>query len=299
MYSAKRAGRGCYRVLTTDLQQQAALRLELEQELRKAIKNKEFCLYYQPIVSLTTGELVGFEALVRWQHPIRGVVSPGLFIPIAEETGLIYELGDWILHSAINQWRDWQEQFPSCLNLVLHINLSPLQLSQDNLFVKLEQLLIEKHLDRTGLKLEITESCLISNQVKASRVLDQAKKIGLQLCIDDFGTGYSCLSHLQELPLDSLKIDRTFVQHLGQKDDAIVRAIIALADNLGMEVVAEGIETFEQWQQLRALGCEFGQGYLFAKPMDIHQATYAIAALQEGTAIFMENPSIFDNRIAN
>ncbi|MEB3283372.1 MAG: EAL domain-containing protein [Lyngbya sp.] len=299
MYSAKRAGRGCYQLLTTEHQKQAALRLELEQELRKAIKNKEFCLYYQPIVSLTTGELVGFEALVRWQHPTRGVVSPGLFIPIAEETGLIYELGDWILHSAIGQWREWQQQFPSCLNLVLHINLSPLQLSQDNLFTKLEQILIEHNLERSGLKLEITESCFISNQVKASRVLERVREIGLQLCIDDFGTGYSCLSHLQELPLDSLKIDRTFVMHLGQKDDAIVRAIIALAHNLGMEVVAEGIETFEQWQELRALGCEWGQGYLFAKPMDIQLATKAIAALEEGTAILITNPSVFEDRIAN
>jgi diguanylate cyclase (GGDEF)-like protein len=301
MYSAKKAGRGCHRVLTANLQKQAALRLQLEQELRKAIKNQEFCLHYQPIVSLTSGELAGFEALVRWQHPERGMVSPGLFIPIAEETGLIYDLGDWIFHSAISQWREWQQQFPVCADLVLHINLSPIQLTQDDFFICLEELLVKNKLDRSGLKLEITESCLISQQVKSSRVLDQAKLMGLQLCIDDFGTGYSCLSHLQELPLDSLKIDRSFVMNLGENDNdgAIVRTIIALAHNLGMEVVAEGIETYEQWQKLKALGCEWGQGYLFAKPMNIQQATQAIKSLQEGTTILIESSSFFKNRMAN
>lgn len=301
MYSAKKAGRGCHRVLTANLQKQAALRLQLEQELRKAIKNQEFCLHYQPIVSLTSGELAGFEALVRWQHPERGMVSPGLFIPIAEETGLIYDLGDWIFHSAISQWGEWQQQFPVCADLVLHINLSPIQLTQDNFFIRLEELLVKNQLDRSGLKLEITESCLISQQVKSSRVLDQAKLMGLQLCIDDFGTGYSCLSHLQELPLDSLKIDRSFVMNLGSNDNdaAIVRTIIALAHNLGMEVVAEGIETDEQWQKLKALGCEWGQGYLFAEPMNIQQATQAIKSREEGTVMLIESSSFFNNRMAN
>ncbi len=161
MYSAKRAGRGCHRLLTPHLQEQAALRLQLEQELRKAIKNQEFCLHYQPIVSLRTGELAGFEALVRWRHPQRGMISPGLFIPIAEETGLIYDLGNWIFTSAVTQWREWQKKFPACLDLVLHINLSAIQLSQENFFVCLEDLLVKHQVDRSGLKLEITESCLI------------------------------------------------------------------------------------------------------------------------------------------
>lgn len=287
MYSAKRAGRGCYRVLTTDHQKQAALRLQLEQELRQGIENEEFCLYYQPIVSLTTGELAGFEALVRWQHPTRGMVSPGLFIPIAEETGLIYELGDWILHSAIHQWRTWQKKFTCCRDLVLHINLSPIQLSQHDLFTKLKKIMIEKELKYDGLKLEITESSLISQQVKASHLLERVKEIGLQLCIDDFGTGYSCLNHLQEFPLDSLKIDRCFVMNLehDNHDPTIIRTIITLAHNLGMEVVAEGIETHKQWQKLRELGCEWGQGYLFAKPMSVQRATTAIASFQEEAAI--------------
>jgi diguanylate cyclase (GGDEF)-like protein len=301
MYSAKRAGRGCYRVLTTNLQKQAALRLQLEQKLRIGIEKQEFCLYYQPIVSLTTGELAGFEALVRWQHPEEGIISPGLFIPIAEETGLIYELGDWILNSAISQWKEWQQKFSCCLDLVLHINISPVQLSQYQFFTDLEKILIDKNVERSGLKLEITESCLISKQVKTSRLLERAKEMGLQLCIDDFGTGYSCLSHLRELPLDSLKIDRSFVINLGNEDhDAtVVRAIIALAHNLGMELVAEGIETFEQWQHLKLLGCEWGQGYLFSKPMTVQHAESAIQFLQQGTTTFIDSLFIFNDRVAN
>ncbi len=258
-------------------------------------------MYYQPIVSLTTGELAGFEALVRWQHPEEGIISPGLFIPIAEETGLIYELGDWILNSAISQWKEWQQKFSCCLDLVLHINISPVQLSQYQFFTDLEKILIDKNVERSGLKLEITESCLISKQVKTSRLLERAKEMGLQLCIDDFGTGYSCLSHLRELPLDSLKIDRSFVINLGNEDhDAtVVRAIIALAHNLGMELVAEGIETFEQWQHLKLLGCEWGQGYLFSKPMTVQHAESAIQFLQQGTTTFIDSLFIFNDRVAN
>ncbi|MGB3509627.1 MAG: EAL domain-containing protein [Microcoleaceae cyanobacterium] len=288
MYSAKQAGRGCYKILTSQMQQQALWRLQIERELRIAIEKQEFCLYYQPIVSLKTGELAGFEALVRWQHPERGLVSPALFIPVAEETGLIHELGWWIFETAIAQLEEWQLQLHHLSHLTLNVNLSPIQLMREDLLPNLERILAQRHLERAHLKLEITESSLLTAQMKISGMWERLKACGIRLCIDDFGTGYSSLSRLQELPVDTLKIDRSFVIRLDapKEDTAVVKTIITLAHTLGMDLVAEGVETKTQWEKLRAFGCESGQGYLFSKPVDAQKATEAIAQWQKGNLKF-------------
>ncbi len=287
MYSAKQSGRGCYKVLTSQMQHKALWRLEIERELRKAIQKGEFCLYYQPIVSLTTAELTGFEALVRWQHPERGLVSPGLFIPVAEETGLIHELGWWIFETAVTQLEEWQQQLNPFSQLTLNVNLSPIQLMREELLPHLEAILAEKHLERVHLKLEITESCLLTAQMKISRMWERLKACGIRFCVDDFGTGYSSLSRLQELPIDTLKIDRSFVSRLDTTGEiAVVKTIINLAHSLGMDLVAEGVETKTQWEKLHGFGCEWGQGYLFSKPVDAATATEAIAKWQKGDLKF-------------
>lgn len=288
MYSAKHSGKGCYKILTSQMQQQALWRLQIERELRIAIEKQEFCLYYQPIVSLKTGELAGFEALVRWQHPERGLVSPGLFIPVAEETGLIHELGWWIFETAIAQLQEWQQQIHYLSHLTLNVNLSPIQLMREDLLPNLERILAQKHLERAHLKLEITESSLLTAQMKISGIWERLKACGIRLCIDDFGTGYSSLSRLQELPVDTLKIDRSFVIRLDapKEETAVVNTIITLAHTLGMDLVAEGVETTTQWEKLRAFGCESGQGYLFSKPVDAQKATEAIAQWQKGNLKF-------------
>ena len=288
MYSAKHSGRGCYKVLTSQMQQQAVWRLQIERELRRALEKQEFCLYYQPIVSLTTGELAGFEALVRWQHPEQGVILPGRFIPVAEETGLIHQLGWWIFETAIAQLQEWQQQLDHFSQLTLNINLSPIQLMREELFPHLEAILAERQLKQACLKLEITESCLLTAHMKVAKMWDRLKACGIRLCIDDFGTGYSSLSRLQELPVDTLKIDRSFVSRLdiAGEDTAVVNTIITLAHTLGMDLVAEGVEKHTQWEKLRAFGCEWGQGYLFSEPVDAQKATETIAKWQKGNFQF-------------
>ena len=269
MYRAKENGKARYELFDHAMHARAVSRLQLESDLRQAVERNEFCVYYQPIVSLQTGRLAGFEALVRWNHPRRGLVSPVDFIPVAEETGLIVPIGEWVLNEACMQIRRWQIESPSHRSLSLSVNLSGRQVAQPDLLERIKEALDTSRLSPHCLKLEITESVVMENAEAAAQMFKQLRLLGVQLSIDDFGTGYSSLSYLHRFPLNYLKIDRSFVMRLTMdNDNAIVRTISTLARNLGMEVIAEGIETEEQHQQLKMLGCEFGQGYLFSRPVD-------------------------------
>ena len=269
MYRAKENGKARYEVFDQGMHARAVSRLQLESDLRQAIEQKEFCVYYQPIVCLQTGRLSGFEALVRWNHPRRGIVSPADFIPVAEETGLIVPIGQWVLNEACSHIRQWQIDSPSHRSLSLSVNLSARQVAQPDLLERIKAALEASQLNPHCLKLEITESVVMENAEAAALMFKQLRSLGVQLSIDDFGTGYSSLSYLHRFPLNYLKIDRSFVMRLTtDNDNAIVRTISTLARNLGMEVIAEGVETEEQYQQLKMLGCEYGQGYLFSRPVE-------------------------------
>jgi len=275
MYYAKSQGRGRYEVFDPAMQTVAMTRLQLENDLRRAIALQEFCVHYQPIVSLSTGQLSGFEALVRWHHASGTIYPPAEFIPVAEETGLINELGLWVLQEACHQISIWQQQFPQTPPLAINVNLSPVQLKQVNLLNRIEEILQQTSIPSYCLKLEITESCILETVSREEKMLKQLKALGILLCIDDFGTGYSSLSRLHEFPIDTLKIDRSFVSRIGTDNSGveIVQTIVTLARSRGMDIVAEGIETPTQLQKLRELGCELGQGYLFSQPVDSEKAT--------------------------
>lgn len=277
MYRAKENGKARYEMFDHGMHARAVSRLQLESDLRQAIEKEEFCVYYQPIVSLQTGRLAGFEALVRWNHPRHGLVSPADFIPVAEETGLIVPIGEWVLNEACTRIRQWQLNSPSHRSLGLSVNLSARQVAQPDLLEWIKKALDKSKLSPNCLKLEITESVVMENAEAAALMFKQLRSLGVQLSIDDFGTGYSSLSYLHRFPLNYLKIDRSFVTRLTENDNAIVRTISTLARNLGMEVIAEGIETEEQYQQLKALGCEFGQGYLFSRPVDNRAVLHLLA----------------------
>ncbi len=279
MYRAKENGKARYEVFDHGMHARAVSRLQLESDLRQAIEQKEFCVFYQPIVSLLTGRLAGFEALVRWNHPRRGLVSPADFIPVAEETGLIVPIGDWVLNEACARLRQWQLASPSHRALGLSVNLSARQVAQPDLLDRIKQAILRNKLNPQCLKLEITESVVMENAEAAALMFKQLRSLGVQLSIDDFGTGYSSLSYLHRFPLNYLKIDRSFVARMTtDNDNAIIRTISTLARNLGMEVIAEGIETDEQLEQLRKLGCEYGQGYLFSPPVADHHVLHLLAA---------------------
>ena len=278
MYRAKENGKARYEVFDHGMHARAVSRLQLESDLRQAVEQKEFCVYYQPIVSLKTGRLAGFEALVRWNHPRRGLVSPADFIPVAEETGLIVPIGEWVLQEACRYLRECQMAHASHRSLSLSVNLSARQVAQPDLLDRIKEALAVSKLSPHCLKLEITESVVMENAEAATVMFKQLRALGVQLSIDDFGTGYSSLSYLHRFPLNYLKIDRSFVSRLTtDNDNAIVRTISTLARNLGMEVIAEGIETEEQYQQLRMLGCEYGQGYLFSHPVNNDGVAHLLA----------------------
>ncbi len=279
MYQAKALGKGRWEVFDVALHHRNVTRLQLESDIRQAIDRQEFRVHYQPIVLLATGKIVGFEALVRWEHPTRGLISPDEFIPIAEETGLILPLGQWVLQIACHQMRQWQNQFPLSPQLTISVNLSAKQFTQPNLCQQIAQILLETNLDASSLRLEITESILMDKAESVTTVMLQLKSLGVSLYLDDFGTGYSSLSYLHRFPIDTLKIDRSFVSRMGFGNDnsAIVRAITTLAQSLNMNVIAEGIETAEQLIQLRALQCKYGQGYFFSRPLDTQTAGALIA----------------------
>jgi diguanylate cyclase (GGDEF)-like protein len=291
MYRAKDQGKARYEIFDTAMHTRAVTLLRLESDLRRALQREELCVYYQPIVSIASGELQGFEALVRWQHPERGLISPDQFIAVAEETGLILSLGLSVLREACRQLRTWQQRSLSDRNLTISVNLSAKQLSQSDLIEKVEQVLTESGIDPWQLKLEITETVVMENAELAAITLARLRGLGVRLSIDDFGTGYSSLSYLNRFPVDTLKIDRSFITTLKQGDEnvEIVKTIVMLAGNLGMQVIAEGIETADQLQQLRLLKCQYGQGYLFSKPL---AATDADMFLLNGRQVQQNNSSV-------
>jgi len=277
MYQAKTAGKGRYAVFNTLLHTQAVNRLQLETGLRGAIDRQELHVYYQPIIELKTGKLTGFESLLRWHHPQWGFVSPAEFIPIAEETGLILPIGTWVLEQACQQLHLWNLQFPNHPQLTLNVNLSAKQFAQPDLIEQIDRILEQTQIKGQCLKLEITESVIMDNSKVANLIFQKLKARQIRLCIDDFGTGYSSLSYLYRFPVHTLKIDRSFLTHLESKTSSqyreIIKAVIDLGHNLGMDIVAEGIETIEQHKLLQQLGCEYGQGYFYSKPMPEPAAT--------------------------
>ncbi len=280
MYRAKRLGAGHYEIFKPDMHVEAVARLQLETELRQAVERQEFRIHYQPIVSLATGFITGFEALVRWQHPCRGLILPAEFIPVATETGLSIPIDRWVLAQACRQIQQWQEQYPVVPPLTISVNLCRLRLAQPDLISHLDQVLRSTNLDAHRLKLEITERVMMEDASKATQRLKQLSELGVQLDIDDFGTGYSSLSRLHQFPINVLKIDRSFVSGSGQDSGNlnIIETIVTLAHRLGVEVTAEGVETRLQLQQLRELKCEYGQGYFFSRPLSSEAAEALLAA---------------------
>jgi diguanylate cyclase (GGDEF)-like protein len=279
-------GAGSIVVFDADMQLRALEQLQLENDLQNAINLQQFYLNYQPIVSFLTGQIVGFEALVRWRHPSRGLVPPSEFIPTAEKTGLIVALGEWVLSEAVACLSKWQLQFPDYLPLNMSVNLSGVQLFAPNLLPLLDSLLRLHNLKGEFLKLEITESVLMENAEEAAGVLELLKSRQVKVCLDDFGTGYSNLSYLQLLPIDTLKIDRSFVCCLeeGGKNVTLLEAILNLASSLELEAIAEGVETQDQLIILRSLGCNSYQGYFFSQPLE-----------EEGAVAMLSAATLFNN----
>ncbi len=271
MYQAKTTGKARFQIFDESMHKRAVGLLKLEHSLRRATERNEFVLHYQPIVTLADEATAGFEALVRWNHPERGIVAPYEFIHLAEETGLIFRIGGWTLREAC-RWLTSAPALPE--HLTVNVNLSGRQFSQGDLIEEVQRVLSETGLAASRLKLEITESVIMENPEMAVDLLKRLKALGTHLCIDDFGTGYSSLSYLLRFPADTLKIDRSFVIALnkGGRERDIVGAIISLATSLGMDVVAEGVETVEQRDMLKSLGCRYGQGYLFSRPLDPDRA---------------------------
>ncbi len=274
MHHAKTNTNSHYAVFEEAMQTAAIERLQIESDLRKAIERQEFRVYYQPIISLVTGKICGFEALVRWQHPKRGFISPGQFIPIAEEAGLITLIDQWVLYRACRQVGIWQKKYPQEIPLTISVNFSARQLTPlAILSERIESILEETGLKHNSLKIEITESVIMQNADASKAILEKLKKAGILISIDDFGTGYSSLARLNQLPIDTLKVDQSFVMNMNIENlnIEIVRTIIDLAHSLKMDVVAEGIETKDQLELLRGLKCEYGQGYFMSKPVDHEQ----------------------------
>jgi diguanylate cyclase (GGDEF)-like protein/PAS domain S-box-containing protein len=280
LHRTKLDGHVPYEVFDQTMHASTVARLQLETDLRHAIDQGELQVHYQPLVSLSFGRIIGFEALARWCHPHRGFISPVEFIPIAEKTRLIIPIGTWVLRQACQQTRTWQKQLPSHPFLLVSVNLSGVQFVQPDLVELIDSVLKEADLEPHSVKLEITESVLMDNVDSATSMLTRLHTLGVKLGLDDFGTGYSSLSCLHRYPFNVLKIDKSFIQRLGTDDESaeIVRTIIALAHNLRLEVIAEGVETPQQLAYLKTLGCEYGQGYLFSQPVDAETATALLSA---------------------
>ncbi|HLJ15813.1 MAG TPA: EAL domain-containing protein [Bryobacteraceae bacterium] len=274
MYRAKSLGKSRYEVFDADMRASVMARLELETDLRRALERNELRNYYQPIVSLENGEIMGFESLLRWQHPTRGMLSPDKFISLAEDTGLIRELGWWSLGEACRRLKTWKANLPADRDLFISVNLSIKQFVQPKLVENIAAMLAELDLAPTNLKLEITESTVMEDPAAAVEMLQQMKDLGIRLAIDDFGTGYSSLSYLHRFPLDMLKIDRSFISGMmdGVNGMEIARTVMPLAKNLHLDVVAEGVETAEQVRELKKLNCKYAQGFYFSKPLSPDEA---------------------------
>ena len=261
LYGAKADGRGTYRFFEPEMNTRMKARRELEMDLRNALAGRKFELHYQPLVNLETKEVNAFEALLRWNHPVRGIISPADFIPIAEETGLIVPLGEWVLKTACAEAANWPD------HIKIAVNLSPAQLNNRNLLAVVAEAIEQSGMSPHKLQLEITETVLLQNTFSTLSTLHELRKLGVQIALDDFGTGYSSLSYLRSFPFDKIKIDRSFIQDLsnGSEPVAIVHAVANLAKCLNMTSTAEGVETQQQLDTLKAIGCTEMQGYLFSK----------------------------------
>jgi EAL domain-containing protein (putative c-di-GMP-specific phosphodiesterase class I) len=259
------------------MHERAVKRLQLETDLRHAIERNEFVLHYQPLVDMSNDQIMGFEALIRWNHPQRGLLGPGEFLTVAEETGLIIPIGYWVLEEACSQLSQWNADFRRAKPLAVSVNLSCKQFVDTSLVEKIDEILARTGMDSTCLWLEVTESVVMENSAMAIAMLKELKQRGIQVCLDDFGTGHSTLSYLHRLPIDTLKIDRSFVSEIDGKGDGaeIVKTIMTLAHHLGLDVVAEGIESQTQLSQVKALNGQIGQGFFFARPM----ASQAVEAM--------------------
>lgn len=279
MLQARAIGRAGFVIFDKAMHQQAMARLKIEGDLRQALDRKEFRLAYQPIIDLAEGRVAGFESLLRWQHPENGLMKPDGFLEIATELGLMKSIGEWTIREACRQLKTWQDQFPRIRPMTVSVNCSVQHFAQDHLAL-IKTITEHTGLDASNLKIEITESEMMKSPEAVSKVLAEMKAQQIDTCLDDFGTGYSSLSHLQQLAIRFLKIDQSFVRRLGTEDDAlaIVKTIIALAHQLGRQVIAEGVETAEHLVILRSLGCEYGQGYFFAKPLVPEEITTLLAS---------------------
>ena len=297
LHRAKALGGGRYAVFDRSMREHAVKRLELESGLRRAIERDELHVHYQPIVTLPEGTICGFEALVRWEHPSLGLISPGDFIPFAEETGLIVPIGTWVLREACRQAREWQRDHPTESPIWVSVNLSAKQMLEPDLVDRVRLALDEADLDPRSLKLEITESVVVDEVDRVIEMLGKLRQLGVKVAIDDFGTGYSSFAYLHELPMDSIKIDRSFVWRLGTERGSvqIVRSIVELAHKLEMSVIAEGVETTEQAELLNAMGCKLGQGFLYSRPVEVGAAS---KLLECGRSTLAKNqlPEIAGNR---
>jgi EAL domain-containing protein (putative c-di-GMP-specific phosphodiesterase class I) len=278
------------------MREAAARSLEFETDLRGAIERGEFWVYYQPIFNLRYGELAGFEALIRWHHPERGLISPGEFITIAEENGLIFQIGEWVLEQSCRQLATWKRAYPDSRNLWVAVNVSTKQFMQAEFEASVTRILNETALPAASLKLELTETAMADNIAHIADVMQRLKRLGVRLSIDDFGTGYSSLSNLHLLPLNSLKIDRSFVNHMtaASENREIIKTIVSLASSLGLDVVAEGVETEEQLHLLRELKCDQGQGFYFAPPLDAPAAEALIGYSRMAFAMSSQYSVTFD-----
>ncbi|MEA5595202.1 EAL domain-containing protein [Rivularia sp. UHCC 0363] len=270
MYRAKALGKGRFHIFDPAMHREAIQTLELENDLRRAVENQELIVHYQPIISLDTGIIIGFEALVRWQHPTKGLIFPAEFISVAEETGLIHHIDTWVLRSACNQLCIWQNHPSTPKPLHISVNLSAKLFLQPNLIATIDQIIYETKINPALLELEITESVIMENNVDVKKTLEELKQRNIKLTMDDFGTGYSSLSYLHNFPLNTLKIDKSFLSLMQKNDEdvSLVPAIIEIAHSLGMNAIAEGVETFEQLSQIRNLNCDFAQGNLFSFAME-------------------------------
>jgi diguanylate cyclase (GGDEF)-like protein len=284
MYGAKSKGKGGIQVFDSSMHERARTRLALETDLGRALERAEFLLHYQPIISLRDGSVVAMEALVRWRHPKKGVLGPGHFIQVAEDTGLIEQLGNFVLREACQTLTSWRHRYRAASGLSMGVNVSARQLSQNDFVGMVASVLDELDLPPRCLTLEITETALVENAEMASRFLGKLRKVGVDLSIDDFGTGYSSLHYLHQFPVQSLKIDRSFVAALGAdpRNSAIIRAVVALAQELRIKTVAEGVEYASQRNVVTKLGCDLAQGYLFFRPLPPQEAEELVARMSAG-----------------
>jgi diguanylate cyclase (GGDEF)-like protein len=284
MYAAKASGKGGCEIYEPDMRRALLMRVDIEADLQRALEKEEFFLEFQPIVEVQSGKVAGAEALVRWNHPARGLIRPNDFIPLAEQTGMIRDLGAWVLRQACRQAKQWQDSFPTDPALKIAVNLSAAELARDELVDDVRQVLSESGMPASCVILEVTESMLMRNTEHTIDMLKKLKETGVRLAVDDFGTGYSSLSYLTRFPIDAIKIDKDFVDGIerGAEEAALVRAIIHMGESLGLQTVAEGIETLEQLTELRRLGCSEGQGFFLARPLAIETMAKVLAASAAG-----------------